>query len=66
MYPVNPVYQPATGRPVYHGHFLFTAEFMLRGAIKALLASKLGYKDVWLPELLRTLIAEDEERDHQS
>ena len=39
---------------------------MLRGAIKALLASKLGYKDVWLPELLRTLIAEDEERDHQS
>ena len=66
MYPVRPVYHPATGKPVYHGRFFFTAEFMLRGAIKALLASKLGYKNVWRSELWRTLLAEDEERDHQS
>ena len=66
MYPVRPVYHPATGKPVYHGRFFFTAEFMLRGAIKALLTSKLGYKNVWRSELWRTLIAEDEEREHQS
>ena len=60
----EPIY--AGSNPAYNGHFFFTAEFLLRGVIKVLLASELGYKNVWLPELLRALIAEDEERDHQS
>ena len=38
--------------PAYDGHFVFTAEFLLRVAIKVLL-SKLGYDDAWLPEFLR-------------
>ena len=39
----------------YNGDFVFTAEFLLRGAIKVLLSTKLGYKDAWLPECIRTI-----------
>ena len=40
--------------PAYEGHFIFTAEFLLRGVIKVLL-SKLGYEDAWRSELWRTI-----------
>ena len=67
MYPVNPVYQSATVRSVYHGHFFSTAEFMLRGVNKALLASKLGYEDIWRPQLWRAIKASwpEEDRDRR-
>ena len=46
--------------PAYSGHFFFTAEFLLRGVIKVLLASKLGYEDIWRPQLWRTINAREE------
>ena len=39
----------------YNGPFVFTAEFLLRGTIKVLLSTKLGYQDAWLPKHIRTL-----------
>ena len=43
----NSVYKPVARRTTYHGPFFFTAEFLLRGVIKALLSAKLGYEDAW-------------------
>ena len=43
----NPVYTPVARRTAYHGPFFWTAEFLLRGVIKALLSAKLGYEDAW-------------------
>ena len=39
--------------PAYNGDFVFTAEFLLRGAIKVLLSTKPGYADAWRSELCR-------------
>ena len=58
LYPgSNPVYQPVTSNPAYNGEIFFTAEYLLRGAIKVLLSTKLGYKDAWRSELWRTICA---------
>ena len=46
---------PNTTCTAYNGNFVFTAEFLLRVAIKVLLSTKLGYKDVWLPECIRAI-----------
>ncbi len=40
--------------PAYSGHFVLTAEFLLRAAVKVLL-SELGYRDAWRSELWRTI-----------
>ena len=56
MYPgSNPIYQPITSNPAYNGHFFFTAEFLLRGTVKVLLSTELGYEDVWRDQLYRTI-----------
>ena len=56
MYPgSNPVYQPTTLNSTYHGDIFFTAEFLLRGAIKVLLSTELGYEDAWQDQLYRTI-----------
>ncbi len=56
MYPgSNPVYQPTTLNSAYHGEIFFTAEYLLRGAIKVLLSTKLGYKDAWRSDIFRTI-----------
>ena len=47
--------------PAYDGHFVSTAEFLLRGVIKVLLASKPGYEDIWRSQLWRTIEATLEE-----
>ena len=39
--------------PAYDGPFFSTAEFLLRGVIKVLLASKPGYEDIWRSQLWR-------------
>ena len=49
--------------PNYDGHFVFTAEFLLRGAIKVLLSTKLGYDDAWRSELWRTIKANVKETE---
>ena len=43
--------------PAYTGPFFFTAEFLIRGVIKVLLSTKLGYDDAWRSELYRTIKA---------
>ena len=43
--------------PNYNGPFVCTAEFLLRGAIKALLSLELGYEDAWRTKLFRTIAA---------
>ena len=43
-----------TSRTIYHCHFFYTAERLLRGVIKVLLC-KLGYKDAWRTQLSRVL-----------
>lgn len=53
----NPVYQPTTLNSAYHGDIFFTAEFLLRGVIKALLSKKPGYEDAWRSEIYRDLKA---------
>ena len=56
MYPgSNPVYQPITLNPAYNGDIFFTAEFLLRGAIKVLLSTEPGYEDVWRSDLYRAI-----------
>ena len=40
----------------YDGHFVFTAEFLLRAAIKVLLSSH-GYPDLWRSDLRNTIAA---------
>lgn len=40
--------------PAFNGHIVSTAEFLLRGTIKILLATKLGYEDAWRSELGRS------------
>ena len=42
--------------PAYDGHFIFTAEFLLRGVIKVLL-SELGYENAWWSYRRRTINA---------
>jgi len=59
----NPVYQPTTLKPAYHGDTFFTAEYLLRGAIKVMLSTKLGYKDAWRSDLFRTINAAVEEKE---
>ena len=49
--------------PNYNGHFVFTAEFLLRGAIKVLLSTRLGYDDAWRSELWRTIKANEEKTE---
>ena len=49
--------------PNYDGHFVFTAEFLLRGAIKVLLSTKLDYDDAWMSELWRTIKANVKETE---
>ena len=46
----NSVYKPVARRTTYHGHFFWTAEFLLRGVIKVLLSANLGYEDAWRTE----------------
>ena len=46
----------------YSGHFFFTAEFLLRGVIKVLLA-KCGYEAAWRSETWRVIQAILEEED---
>ena len=48
--------------PAYDGHFVCTAEFLLRGVIKVLL-SKLEYDDAWRPKLYRTIKTTLEEQE---
>ena len=51
-YPNSNSGQPIAARSVYHDHLFFTAEKLLRGTIKVLLA-QLGYKDAWRSRLWR-------------
>ena len=48
--------------PAYNGHLVFTAEFVLRGAIKVLLSTELDYKDAWRSESCRAIEAIMEEK----
>ena len=51
IYPApKPVYEPVTCRIAYHGPFFWTAEYLLRGVIKALLSVELGYENAWRTE----------------
>ena len=47
--------------PTYNGHVVFTAEVLLRAAIKVLLSTKLGYKDAWRSQSYRAIKAIIEE-----
>jgi len=44
----------------YHGHFVFTAEFLLRGVVKVMLGP-FGYPDLWRSEVWRAVKAAVEE-----
>ena len=48
------------GSNPYHGPFFFTAEFLLRGAIKVLLSTEFDCPNAFRPELWRTFNAADE------
>ena len=54
-------FNPNPACTAYNGHFFYTAEFLLRGAIKVLLSKKPGYEDVWRSDLYRTIKATKEE-----
>ena len=61
-YPNSNSDQPIALRSVYHDHLFFTAERLLRGTIKVLLA-QLGYKDAWRLRLWRWVVETMDDAD---
>ncbi len=50
--------------PAYDGHFVFTAEFLLRAAVKVSLVP-FGYPNLWRSSIWRAVVAAYEELEHR-
>ena len=63
MYPrPTNVYEPVTCRTDYHGPFFFTAEYLLRGAVKVLLSTELCYEVALRSRSFLDYFAEEQSR----